>query len=222
MSVGNISQKPPAAGAHAPTATMPSAAPGGAPARKFRDVMAQRPTALPGGPAGALPVPVLPSGVPAAAHALLGPPGGHALDPRALERTRHADQAHAGSRPEDDALDAHARQAAQLAPPLLDMPVLTTTTVVLMQAVHQASLEALLPQLVRHIAWSKDGARKGTVRMEFGAGALAGGSMVVHADNGKVAVQLDVPAGQDHAAWQTRIRAALERRGIHASDIEIS
>lgn len=85
-------------------------------------------------------------------------------------------------------------------------------------ASHRASpsLEVLLPALVRKIAWSGDG-RRGSVRMELGAGPLAGGVLLVHADGANVSVHLDAPPGADKVEWHARITRALEGRGLHAT-----
>lgn len=85
----------------------------------------------------------------------------------------------------------------------------------------QASLEDLIPALVRRVQWGGDG-RKGTVRMELGAGELAGGTLQVSADHGHVRVQLDVPPGVDAAAWQARITARLAAQNIAADQIEVT
>jgi hypothetical protein len=83
-----------------------------------------------------------------------------------------------------------------------------------------ASLEELLPQLVRRIAWSGDG-KKGTVRMELGAGALAGATLMLESEGGRVRVQLDAPAGVDGEAWKAKIGARLAERRIDVESIEV-
>jgi hypothetical protein len=84
----------------------------------------------------------------------------------------------------------------------------------------RASLETLLPALVRRIAWSGDG-RKGSLRLEFGAGALAGGTLVVHSDDGRVRVELQAPTGADAATWKERIVSRLEARRLHVEDVDV-
>jgi hypothetical protein len=88
-----------------------------------------------------------------------------------------------------------------------------------------ASLEELLPRLVRRVAWSGDG-RRGAVRLELGAGPFEGATLLVQADGGRVEVMLDAglasggPAGADAAAvhaWRDRIAARLEAQGVDAS-----
>ncbi len=116
-----------------------------------------------------------------------------------------------------DPLDPATRHAAQLAPfevsqvhaPPAPAPV---------EAQARASLEALLPDLVRKIAWSGDG-RKGSMRLELGAGSLAGGTLVVHAESGRVRVELDAPAGADAAVWHTRLSERLSMRGVAVDEL---
>jgi hypothetical protein len=88
------------------------------------------------------------------------------------------------------------------------------------QVCARASLEEVLPALVRRIAWSGDG-QKGSVRLEFGAGALAGGTLVVHSDGGRVRVELDAPAGADAAAWKERITSRLAERQLQVEDVDV-
>jgi len=83
------------------------------------------------------------------------------------------------------------------------------------------SLEQLLPALVRRIAWSGDG-KRGTARLEIGAGELAGATLLVSADAGRVGVYLDVPPGVDPSVWQARIRRRLQSRSIVADCVEVT
>jgi hypothetical protein len=64
--------------------------------------------------------------------------------------------------------------------------------------------------------------RRGTARLEIGAGALTGATLVVHADDGRVRVQIDVPPGVDASAWQARIRRGLADCSIEAEAIEVT
>jgi hypothetical protein len=79
----------------------------------------------------------------------------------------------------------------------------------------RVSIEELLPQLVRRIAWGGD-RRKGTVQMELGAGPHAGTTVTVHADHGRVRVEVDSAGGRggDIEALRSRIDARLKRRGL--------
>jgi hypothetical protein len=83
----------------------------------------------------------------------------------------------------------------------------------------RSSLEDLLPALVRRVAWSGDG-RKGTVRLELGAGELAGGTLLVQVEDGRVRVRLSAPPGVDVSAWRGRIVDRLEKRGLAVDSVE--
>jgi hypothetical protein len=84
----------------------------------------------------------------------------------------------------------------------------------------QLSLEELLPGLVRRVQWSGDG-RKGTMRMEL-AGAMAGSTLLVSAEAGRVRVQLDVPPGVNASDWQARITQRLADRNIPSDGVEVT
>jgi hypothetical protein len=88
------------------------------------------------------------------------------------------------------------------------------------QASARASLEEVLPALVRRIAWSGDG-KRGTLRLEFGEGALAGGTLLVHADDGRVRVELQAPPGTDTTAWKERIASRLTKRGVNLDELVV-
>ena len=86
-----------------------------------------------------------------------------------------------------------------------------------------ASLEELLPELVRKIAWSGD-ARRGAVRLEVGAGALAGATLLVQAEYGRVHVTLHAAPGAadaDAESWRDRIEARLAARGLDVGGVEV-
>ena len=131
----------------------------------------------------------------------------------------------------DDPLDpVHRRRAAYAPPCMFSGPMLMTSPppAFLAQASGAepvaraaASLEDLIPALVRRIAWSSDG-RRGTVRLEIGAGELAGSTLVVHADAGRVRVHLDVRPGVDARAWQARIHDRLASRNIPTDRVEVT
>ena len=131
--------------------------------------------------------------------------------------TAHASAPH-GKPDADDPLDPSERRRAQMgsfplppplpAPPLAPPPVSSPPL--------PASLELLLPALVRRIAWSGD-ARRGVVRMELGAGELAGGVLVVHANGSELCVHLSTPPGADPAAWRARLSKCLTARGLSAT-----
>ncbi len=137
-------------------------------------------------------------------------------------------QAHAVS-PADDPLDPIHRQRAAFAPPNwsnANVVIAQPGTPAAQNAVPpelvraQASLEDLIPELVRRVQWTGDG-RKGTVRREL-AGAMAGSTLLVSADAGRVRVHLDVPAGVDARGWQERITQRLAARNIPTDEVEVT
>jgi len=141
------------------------------------------------------------------------------------------------------ALDPASRHAAQLAPPQAHVPVsldLPPSRVAppppagTAGAASQvpASLEDLMPGLVRKVAWSGDG-RRAAMRLELGSGALAGATIVVQATGSRVdvtVVTLAATAGSSQPpqaraeleAWRDRIAARLEARGIDVGSIDVT
>jgi hypothetical protein len=128
------------------------------------------------------------------------------------------------------ALEASARHAAHLAPPqgaqsdLLPQtpPPAPASSPPRPSAAAPPSLEELLPELVRKIAWSGD-SHRGAVRLEVGAGALAGAILLVQAEGGRVHVKLSAP-GVCHAeteAWRARIEARLAERGLDVEAVQL-
>jgi hypothetical protein len=83
------------------------------------------------------------------------------------------------------------------------------------------SVEDLLPALVRRVSWTGD-RRTGSVRLELAAGELAGGTLLVHAQDGCVRVHLDVPPGADRATWHERLRRRLEARHVVVDTLEVT
>ncbi len=135
------------------------------------------------------------------------------------ERTGH------GTHHADDPLDPQARRSAQIAPPPgAGAPPLALQAPAPVEAAAPSrarSLEEILPELVRRIAWSSERGR-GTARLEIGRGALAGSVLTVHAEEGRaVRVHLAAPPGSDVDAWRTRIDARLRARGLDVKEIEI-
>jgi hypothetical protein len=119
-------------------------------------------------------------------------------------------------------LDSSARHAAQLAPPSLGTLALSGDAPgpAQVEARVRSSLEDLLPALVRRVAWSGDG-RRGTVRLELGAGELAGATLLVHVDDGRVRLQLSVPPGVSSGGWSERIAERLAARGLVVEGVEV-
>ncbi len=117
---------------------------------------------------------------------------------------------------EPDLLDPSFRQAAHLAPPQAIAPV---TAAAAPDAVEvpkaRMSLEELMPALVRRIAWSGD-RHKGTVRLEIGAGAYEGTTLVVHADGGRVRVEV---SGKHADALRPRLDERLRCSGLDVDSV---
>ena len=76
-------------------------------------------------------------------------------------------------------------------------------------------LQNLLTGLSRRAAWGGD-RRKGSARIELSEGALAGATLVVHAEQRAVSVELELPSGVAASGWQQRIADRLEARGFSA------
>lgn len=87
-------------------------------------------------------------------------------------------------------------------------------------AAARVSLEQVLDQLVKKIAWSGD-SRAGTARVELGAGALAGATLLVQAEGSEVRVTLELPPGVDAAGWRDRLERRLSARGLRISELEV-
>jgi hypothetical protein len=143
------------------------------------------------------------------------------------------------------ALHASSRHAAQLAPPssaggaAVDVPQGLVAPLAPLApppslpasppaglSPSAASLEDLMPGLVRRIAWSGDG-RRGSLRLEVGSGALAGASVLVQSTGGRVDVTLGSAPGSSHTrddleAWRDRIAARLEARGIDVGAVDVA
>lgn len=126
-------------------------------------------------------------------------------DPLDARRNRLAVDSHGGSTPEIAAFQPMATEAAAPSPEIVRA---------------QASLEDLLPELVCRVQWSGDG-RKGTVRMEL-AGSMAGSTLLVSSDAGRVRVHLDVAPGVDASGWQQRITERLAARNIPTDGVEVT
>ena len=77
-------------------------------------------------------------------------------------------------------------------------------------------LQNLLSGLARRVAWGGD-RRKGSARIELSEGALAGATLVVHAEQRSVSVEIELPAGAGATGGlQQRLLERLEARGFAA------
>ncbi|MCC6214063.1 MAG: hypothetical protein IT376_04295 [Polyangiaceae bacterium] len=81
-------------------------------------------------------------------------------------------------------------------------------------------LGAVVPRLVRRLAWGGDG-RRGAARIEVGAGALGGSTITVQADGEEVALDLDLAPGIDAAPVEARLRERLARRGVRLGSVTV-
>lgn len=116
-------------------------------------------------------------------------------------------------------LDPSARQLAHLAPPgTLGQPPLDAPSLPTLEPIRARSLEELLPALVRKVAWAGD-RHKGTVRLELGAGAYAGTTVTVHADGGRVRVELGGHEGPELERLRSRLDARLRRHGLDVESV---
>ena len=131
--------------------------------------------------------------------------------------TRKAKKKAAGDEPRPDPMLS---QSALWSPPPGGATAIAAAPAGAAEQQARTSLEDLLPALVRKIAWSGDG-RRGTMRLELGAGALSGATLVVHAVEGKVRVQLSAPEGADPAAWRARIEGRLAARGLDVEAVDV-
>ncbi len=87
------------------------------------------------------------------------------------------------------------------------------------QARGAVALQELWPALVRRVAWDGD-SRRAAMRLELGAGALAGAVLLLRYDEGHVRVTLSDPSGADLDAWRARIAARLAAAGLQVEGVE--
>ena len=77
-------------------------------------------------------------------------------------------------------------------------------------------LQNMLNGLARRVAWGGD-RRKGSARIELSEGALAGATLIVHAEQRSVSVELELPPGAQAQGFQERIAERLQARGFSVS-----
>jgi hypothetical protein len=117
-----------------------------------------------------------------------------------------------------DALDPAARNAALLAPPPFSPALAAAAPSATNAPRARMSMEELLPALVKRIAWAGD-RHSGTVRLEIGAGAYAGTTLLVHADAGRVRVEVSGAEGADLDALRSRLDARLRGHGLDVESV---
>jgi len=188
-----------------------------APIQSFAETLDNQGVADTAPPALAPPVAVGPCLPPAAlgatgARGATLPPGGGPLD---VDVKPKRDPRH-----DDDPLDPLTRHAAQLAPPMLSPAVAAPPPAGAPPPAARLSLEEVLPALVRRVAWSGDG-RRATMRLELGTGELKGATLLIHAEQGRVQVELSAPAGVDKVAWRERLMARLQGRGVPVDSLQV-
>ena len=158
------------------------------------------------------------SPIPGAFHALVRSPARPAA-PGRPGVAGHRPPAPPSPEGQPDPLDPLARQTAQLGPPPVPCTPAGAAAPCALAPV-RATVEDLLPQLVRRVAWSGDG-RRGAIRLELGAGHLAGAEIVVEAVAGQVRVHLRAPDGVDLAPWRERIARRLAARGLDVGEVKV-
>ncbi len=129
--------------------------------------------------------------------------------------------AHAATRRDDadDPLDGTARiarHAAQLAPPIVPAPPSVGPLDAMCATRPVAavlSLEDLLPAMVRRVAFRGD-RHVGSIRLELGAGPYEGAVIHVHADHGRLRVELGGLAAEDLDGLRSRVDARLRGAGL--------
>lgn len=117
-----------------------------------------------------------------------------------------------------DALDPALRQSAQLAPPVTTPAVASTSAAATEPVRGRMSMEELLPVLVKRIAWAGD-KHSGSVRLELGAGAYAGTTLLVHSDAGRVRVEVTGQEGADLDRLRRRLDERLRNHGLNVEAV---
>lgn len=87
-------------------------------------------------------------------------------------------------------------------------------------AAFSPELDQLLRDLVRRAAWGGD-RRRGTARIELGAGELAGATLLVEADANDLRIDLELPAGVPAEPWRQRLAARLSERGFAVCELNV-
>ncbi|MEB2313798.1 MAG: hypothetical protein OZ928_18285 [Polyangiaceae bacterium] len=82
------------------------------------------------------------------------------------------------------------------------------------------AVEELVQRLVRRVAWGGDG-RRGTARVELGAGELAGATITVESSGRELHVEVELPPGVEAEPWRERLSARLRARGFELATLEV-
>jgi len=124
-------------------------------------------------------------------------------------------QEHAGERlRESGELDPLARSLASQAAKTLPPAPPPASTVL------PVEFEQLMRELVRRAAWGGD-RRRGTARIELGAGELAGATLLVEADRHDLRIDLELPAGVPAEPWRARLASRLSERGFSVRELHV-
>jgi len=76
-------------------------------------------------------------------------------------------------------------------------------------------VEQLVDRLLRRIALG--GSRhRGTAFLEIGAGELQGASVTIHAEGGRLCIEVEAPQGEASRRWRHQLQERLRARGLEA------
>lgn len=137
------------------------------------------------------------------------------LEPKDGDRRDLLDDGHRAPEPPEAMLDPTVRHLAALAPPPNVAPAATVADAPATHA--RLSLEELMPLLVKRIAWSGD-RHQGSVRLEIGAGAYAGTTVIVHTDVAS-RVRIEVGGHGDLDGLRARLDRRLRRHGLDVESV---
>jgi hypothetical protein len=128
----------------------------------------------------------------------------------------------AGARPKapsgPDLLDPAARNPALVPSPVASPAEAQAGVEAPRARASMASMEELLPALVRRIAWAGD-RHRASVRLELGAGAWSGTTLLVHADGGRVRVEVHGASGAHGDELRRRLDARLRGHGLDVESV---
>jgi hypothetical protein len=210
----------PVATASAPRSPMGAKSPPNLETRLFREMLGtlahgSKPDRPEGGPARR-------EGRPVAEEAVAepAPPRGSDREAPGHGESDDGEREARGSEPEPAGMEPHADpifRALAHAGPRLPPPAETLPAP---NAALLPELERLLTRLVKRAAWGGDG-RRGTARLELGAGPLEGATLLVQADGGEVSIDLELPAGAAAGPWRERLFERLSARGLVVRDLTV-
>ncbi len=152
-----------------------------------------------GAPTRALPDPAVPGDLPS----------------RAAARRPRGD-AREGKEERPDPLDPLVRGLAR---PIVEGGAAPAPAAPPSEAAQAAAVEAVAHELVRRIAFGGN-ARRGTARLELGAGRYAGATLHVEAEGGRVNVRIELAAGAEPDLAE-RLRTRLLARGLDVGDVDV-